>query len=61
VPELLARTLEACVPMALELGGERALQGLDDLLDRPSPSRQRIAALGPDGLSGLVQSLVEQF
>jgi carboxylate-amine ligase len=61
VPDLLDRALIACAPAAAELGGDQALLGLDALVEQSGSSRQRIAALGPHGLAGLVQQLAEQF
>jgi glutamate---cysteine ligase / carboxylate-amine ligase len=61
VPDLLARTLEACAPVAARLGSIQALHGLEDLLAFPGPARQRAAARGPRGLITLVSDLTDAF
>jgi len=61
VREVLHRVLDACRPVAADLGGAGALEGLEDLVFAPGPSRQRAAAEGPRGLISLVQALAGSF
>ena len=47
----LARVIEACAPVAAELGSADQLAGIEDLVNRPPAARQRAAARGPRGLN----------
>jgi carboxylate-amine ligase len=52
--------MDACAPHADALGCDRELALLKDLLDHPSPARQRhLADVG--GLHGLVAALAADF
>lgn len=61
VPELVGELREACAPYARQLGCERELAGLDDLLADPPCELQRRLARGPEGLAGLVGALTGAF
>jgi carboxylate-amine ligase len=61
VREIVARTLDACAPVAAALGTADALSGVQGLLETPSPARQRAAARGPRGLISLVCDLADAF
>jgi carboxylate-amine ligase len=61
VPELVGELLEACRPHARDLGCERELAAVADLVREPGAGHQLNSARGPDRLPGLVQALAAEF
>jgi carboxylate-amine ligase len=61
VRALVARLVAAARPHAAELGGERTLDLVDELVASPPARRQRTRALGPAGLAGVVGSACAAF
>jgi len=59
--EWLDELLEACAPHAVALGCEAELAQVRVLAGTPGAERQRAAAGGPDGLTGVVRGLAASF